>query len=151
MDSLHTDENTSKTIFCVNSWHENQYLTYGTFKNFGWLKVTGRMKLASLTGWPKSKFPFSNGYNSENKLFWPHVDKAKMHLRGGRIFQFSKFCLHFLAVCSQFFKKNKKKKNLPPLKHILALSTWGQKSFVSELQPFEKGNFDLSHPVSTNY
>ena len=34
-------------------------------------------------------------------------------------------------------------KKLPPLKHILALPTWGQKSLISELQPYEKGNFDL--------
>ena len=47
-----------------------------------------------------------------------------------------------IAVCLQFFKKK-----LPPLKHILALPTWGQKSLISELQPFEKGNFDLGHPV----
>ena len=38
-------------------------------------------------------------------------------------------------------------KKLPTLKRILALWTWGQKSLVSELWPFEKGNFDLGHPV----
>ena len=48
-----------------------------------------------------------------------------------------------------FFWKivNKQLKKLPFLKHILALPTWGQKSLISELQPFEKGNFDLGHPV----
>ena len=38
-------------------------------------------------------------------------------------------------------------KKLSPLKCILALLTLGQKSLISELQPFEKGNFDLGHPV----
>ena len=38
------------------------------------------------TGWPKSKLPFSKGYYSETKHFWPHVGKAKMRLRGGSFF-----------------------------------------------------------------
>ena len=38
-------------------------------------------------------------------------------------------------------------KKLPPLKHILALPTWGQKCTQTELQSFEIGNFDLGHPV----
>ena len=50
--------------------------------------------------------------------------------------------LHFSAVCLQFFRKK-----LLPLKHILALPTWGQKYLVSELQSFEIRNFDLVHPV----
>ena len=49
----------------------------------------------------------------------PNVGKAKMYL---------KICLHFSAVYLQFFKKK-----LLPLKHILALPTWGQKCLVSEL------------------
>ena len=45
------------------------------------------------TGWPKSKFPFSNCYNSETRLFWPHVGKAKIGLRGGTFFLVSAdFC-----------------------------------------------------------
>ena len=35
----------------------------------------------------------------------------------------------------------------PPLKHILALPTWGQKRLVSEIEKIEKVNFDLGHPV----
>ena len=65
-----------------------------------------------------------------------------MRLRGGSFFQFSKICLHFSAVCLQFFKKK-----LPPLKHILALPTWGQKCIVLEVQPFGITDFDLGHPV----
>ena len=38
-------------------------------------------------------------------------------------------------------------KKLPPLKHIFALPTWGQKCKQTELQPFEIGNFDLGHLV----
>ena len=33
-----------------------------------------------------------------------YVGKAKMRLRGGSFFKFSKICLHFSAVCLQFFK-----------------------------------------------
>ena len=38
-------------------------------------------------------------------------------------------------------------KKLPLLKPILALPTQGQMWILSELQAFEKGNFDLGHPV----
>ena len=58
------------------------------------------------TGWPKSKFEMSFGYLSETMHFWPHVGKAKMHLRGVQFFGFSADCLQFSAVCLQFFKKN---------------------------------------------
>ena len=38
------------------------------------------------TGWLKSKLPFTKGYNSESRHFWPHVGNAKMHLREGEGF-----------------------------------------------------------------
>ena len=47
-----------------------------------------------------------NGCRAETVHFWTYVDKAKMCLRGGRFFQFTKICLHFSAVCLQFFKKS---------------------------------------------
>ena len=59
--------------------------------------------LGASTGWPKSKLFISNGCNSETKHFWPYVGKAKTLLRGGSFFQFLKICLHFSAVCLQFF------------------------------------------------
>ena len=34
------------------------------------------------------------------------------------------------------------------LKHILTLSTWGQKSTLVKLQPILSAKFDLGHPVS---
>ena len=37
------------------------------------------------------------------------------------------------------------KKN--PVKYILALPTWGQEYRRSEIEPIEKVNFDLGHPV----
>ena len=53
----------------------------------------------------------------------------------------------FLKNCKQtaeiFFENWKK---LPPLKHILALPTWGQKCLISELWPFEIKYFELGHP-----
>ena len=54
-----------------------------------------------------------------------------MRLRGGSFFHFSRICLHFSAVCLQFFKRR----------------FAGQKCIVLELQPFEKVNLDLGHPV----
>ena len=51
------------------------------------------------TGWPKSKVATSNGCNSKSMHFWPYVGKAKMGLRSGSFFQFSKICLNFSAVC----------------------------------------------------
>ena len=54
-------------------------------------------------------------------------------------------------IGSCLFKKivNKigKKKKLPPLKHILALPTWGQEGLHSDTDLIEKVNFDSGHPV----
>ena len=58
------------------------------------------------TGWPKSKFEISFGYNSVNMHFWPYVGKAKMRFGGVHLFWFSAVCLQFSAVCLQFFKIN---------------------------------------------
>ena len=38
-------------------------------------------------------------------------------------------------------------KNLPPLKHILVLPTWGLAGFILKLELIEKVIFDLGHPV----
>ena len=57
----------------------------------------------------------------------------------------------FLKNCKQTAEKCKQIlenwKNLPPLKHILALPTWGQILIFSELQPFEISIFQMKHPV----
>ena len=57
----------------------------------------------------------------------------------------------FLKIVNKQLKiVNKQLKNqnkLKPSKHILALTTWGQKRLFTELQPFELENFDLGHPV----
>ena len=57
-----------------------------------------------------------------------------------------KNCKQAAENCKQTAENQK---NCTPLKHILALPTWGQKSFVSELWPFEIQNSDLGHPVIT--
>ena len=64
-----------------------------------------------------------------------------MSLRGGSLFG--------EIVNKQLKNVNKfsKLKKLPPLKRILALPMRGQICIDLELQPFEKGNFDLGHPV----
>ena len=64
-----------------------------------------------------------------------------MRLRGGRFFQYSKICLHF-----QVFVYNISNKLLP-LKHILALPTWGQICTISELQPITLVILQLEHLV----
>ena len=58
---------------------------------------------------------------------------------------FLKNCKQTAEKCKQIFENWKK---LPPLKHILALPTWGQTCTVSELQPFEISIFQTKHPVS---
>ena len=65
-----------------------------------------------------------------------------MRFRGGTFFNFGKFVYIFQLFVYNFSNK------LPPLKHILALPTWGQKRIVSELWSFEIKNFDLGHPVT---
>ena len=64
-----------------------------------------------------------------------------MCLRGGGFSNFQKFVYIFQLFVYNFSKK------LPPLKHILALPTWGQKCLVSEIEQIEKVNFGLGHPV----
>ena len=73
------------------------------------------------TGWPKSKFANSNGYTFENTHIWSHIGKAKMCFRG----------LHLYLVSSPLFTIFRNK--CRPSKHILALTTWGQKYIFSEL------------------
>ena len=72
-----------------------------------------------ITGWPKSKFAISNGYNSENMHFRPHVGKAKMCFGGLHLFSF------FSCLFTIF--KNKWR----PPKHNLAFPTWPQKFLYS--------------------
>ena len=73
------------------------------------------------TGWPKSKFAISNGYNSEDTHFWPHVGKAKMCFGG----------LHlFLKIVNKQLK-NENKCRHP--KFILALPIWRQKRIFPEI------------------
>ena len=64
-----------------------------------------------------------------------------MCLRGGRFFNFRKFVYIFQLFVYNFSK------NLPPLKHILALPTQGQICIVTELQPLEISTFQMKHPV----
>ena len=51
-------------------------------------------------------------------------------------------CLQFLSWLSN---------KLQPLKHILALTTYGQKFSVSELQPFTLVIFQTEHHVETQH
>ena len=56
--------------------------------------------------------------------------------------------LAFLALITYRYRKSAEiHKKLPPLKHMLALPTEGQKCTQTEVQSFEIGNFDLGHPV----
>ena len=92
-----------------------------------WVHTSTMRTVVNNTGWPKSKFLILNGCNSETKHFWPCFVKAKMRLRGGSFFQFSKICLHFSAVCLQFFKKTATSQT-----HF-GFITWGQKCLVLKL------------------
>ena len=78
------------------------------------------------TGWPKSKVAISNGCN-----FWKRQNV------------FQKWRIFFSCL----FTIPKKKKNPPPLKHILVFTTYCLGSMIMELQPFEIATFDLGHPV----
>ena len=80
------------------------------------------------TGWPKSKFANSNGYNSENIHFWPHVGKAKVGL--GCLSLFLEIVNKQLKIVNKQLKIQNK---LRHPKHILALPTWGQKLIFPEL------------------
>ena len=56
-------------------------------------------------------------------------------------FSFRKFVYILQLFVYNFLKKP------PPLKHILALPTWGQECLRLETELIEKVNFDLGHPV----
>ena len=58
------------------------------------------------TGWPKSKFANSNGYNFVNMHFWPHVGKAKMCL-GVVSLHSLKNCKQTAENCKQTAEKSK--------------------------------------------
>ena len=58
---------------------------------------------------------------------------------------FLKNCKQTAENCKPIFENLE---ILPPLKHILALSTEGQMCTVSVLQPFAFDNFQSEHPVS---
>ena len=57
---------------------------------------------------------------------------------------FLKNCKQTAEKCKQIFENWK---NLPPLKHILALPTLGQICTITELQPFEISTFQMKHLV----
>ena len=53
----------------------------------------------------------------------------------------------FIFIFWKLQKLADTRKKLPPLKPLLALQTWGQKCFNSEVEPFKITDFDLGHPV----
>ena len=57
---------------------------------------------------------------------------------------FLKNCKQTAVKCKQIFENWK---NLPPLKHILALLTWTQKWTITVQQPLELTNFQTKRPV----
>ena len=74
--------------------------------------VTHSHKYEQCTGWPKSKFEISFGYNSETMHFWLYVSKAKMGLRAVQLFcrlwrnsRKSKWMYSSLKTCFSFTKK----------------------------------------------
>ena len=94
--------------FCQPEWNFVTFssdIYYGTIHNvseftkcFTW-KVMGEILhywIIVPTGWPKSKFPISNGYSSVSEHFWPHVGKVKMCLKGGSFFM--RFSWFFIIV-----------------------------------------------------
>ena len=83
-----------------------------------------------------------NGCTTETVHIWPLVNKSQNAFEKRYIFSIFENLFTIFSCLLTIFQKN-----LPPLKHILALPTWGQKSTQTELQPFEIGNFDLGHPV----
>ena len=78
------------------------------------------------TGWPKSKFAFSNGYISGNMHFWPHVGKAKICFWRLHLFSFFNCLFTIFSYLLRIFK-NKCRHT----KHILALPIWREKCVFS--------------------
>ena len=60
----------------------------------------------ALVNYTVRKIPKGKGCSSKTVHFWPYVGKAKMCLRGGRLFQFYEIYLHFSDVCLQFLRIN---------------------------------------------
>ena len=74
-------------------------------------------------------------------IFDPMLVEPKCVWKLADFFNFRKFVYIFQLFVYNFSNK------LPPLKHILALPTWGQKCTVSELQAFAIPKFQVKHPV----
>ena len=102
-----------------------------------------KARLIKLQGDPNQNFPFQMAITLKLSYSDPMLVKPKCFWE---VFSIFENLFTFFSCLFTIFQKK-----LPPLKHILALPTWGQESLVSELQPFEKGNFDLGHPVSYLY
>ena len=75
-----------------------------------------------------------NGCSNETIHIWPHVGKAKMHLR--------------VSIVSDFFTIFQK---IPILKRILAFPTCGQICTVSVLQPFSSDIFQTVHLANSEF
>ena len=95
---------------------------------------------------------FCNKKEVMNESFEIVSHKKKTYIQ-----YFSDWNLHFTG-CSvwKIIKKTSwkmwtdfwKLKNMPPLKHILAILTWDQICTVSEIQPFTFVMFQTEHPVN---
>ena len=102
-----------------------------------------KARLIKLQGDPNQNFPFQMAITLKLSYSDPMLVKPKCVWEAAVFPNFWKFVYIF-----QLFVYNFSKKKLPPLKHILALPTWGQKCLVSEIEQIEKANFDLGHPVA---
>ena len=95
-----------------------------------------------LQGVPFEKWIFQMTVALKRCIFDPMLVKPKCVWK---VAVFLKNCKQTAEKCKQIFENWKK---LPPLKHILALPTWGQICTVSVLQPFEISIFQMKHPVT---
>ena len=99
------------------------------------------------TGCSDWKLSKVNGRRTETVHFWPYVGKANMSFRGGRFFIFWILTYNFQLFAYAFSK------NIPNLKHVLALPTSGFKRTDSVLQQFSFVNFqsECNVAMATTY
>ena len=120
-------------------WLDSSITGTTTSKHISWLQLSVLPTIyffTNSTGWPKSKFANSNGYNSENMHLWPHVDKAKMCLGGLHLFSFFSCLFRILKMNGGF-------------QNTFWLYQHGVKNAYFQLWPFDSATFDLGHPVCT--
>ena len=124
----------TKFPLCVTDWKDQTNLQILSFLNFFEKFLNFHLTYNTFTEWPKLKFPFSSGCNSETMHVSPYIGKAEMRLRGGSFFE--NLFTFFSSLFTIF--PNKKDFHLSNTFWLYQCRVRTQKCIVLDLQIFER-------------